>query len=144
MGNIWCVAPETEKLDLDFQGNPFWVQVKKQLNMGEKRKIETAGFRGMTGFTDNKQQRTDRERDTEISIDWRAQSFARMEMYLTAWSLDDGAGNVLPLTNKRDALEALRPEVYEVIEAGLNAHIERMDAAKKAEPGAATLSATSA
>lgn len=132
MANMWYVSPDTEKLDLHYNGTPFWITIKKQLTVGEKRKLETAGFRGMT--SPQGASRRD-ERATTIDINWQAISFARAEMYLVDWSLADDRGMRLSLQNKRDALEQLHPEVFEVIENAISKYVEAAEEAKKARTG---------
>lgn len=139
MASKWTVAPEPVRIDLEWNGEPFWIEIKKDLNEGERRRSATAGFRGMTV------QGGDRNADKpqEITIDWASQSLARTLAYLLDWNLLDDKGNKLPV--KRDSIEALHPDVYDVIEKGINAHVEQRAAEKKstAAAGAAKPSLTS-
>lgn len=145
MGNKWFVKPEVTRLDSECDGEPFWIEVKNNLTIGEKRRLETAGFRGMSGMVDAKQIRPgDAPRSPEIGIDWRAMSFARTETWLTDWSLADDHDNKIPLTNKREVLEALRPEVYEAIENAISKHVDAQAEAKKPKAGSLSPSAISA
>lgn len=128
--SLWTVAPETERVNLEYNGTAFWIELKQELTIGEQRRMETAGFRGARTGTSVP------EGDNEISIDWRAQSFARTEIYLVDWSLADDAGNKLKLT--KDTIQALRQDVYDLIEKAINAHVEARAAVKKADAGNST------
>lgn len=132
MGAIWTVAPETVRLEGEWNGHAFWVEVKRQLTDGEKRRVQMAGFKGMSGFATGPQ-RAGEKRDTSLEIDWAAQSYTRTLTWLVDWSLADDKAAKLPLT--RDTLEALHPDVYTAIETVLNAHVEAREQEKKAPVG---------
>ena len=129
MGNFWCVTPETDRLELEALGRPFWIDVVRELTVGEQRQVDTGGFRG--GVQGAEGQRA-ADRQTEIAIDWKAQSFARSEVYIKDWSLADDKGNKLPI--KRATIEALRQPVFQAIEDGLTKHIETQAALRKNAP----------
>ncbi len=128
--NLWTVKPEDVQIELEHpeNGTKFWIKVKKYLTVGETRRVSTAGWRSMSSA--KKEAGDTTPAATEIQIDWRAQTFARTEAYLIAWSLtNDG----VPMT--RDGIESLDPAVYEVIENAISAHVEAMDLEKKARRG---------
>lgn len=132
MGSIWCPAPEEVKLELSFVDDnavehPFWIRIKRRLNVGEERGVMTAGWRGVSG------NRANNDGATEITIDWTAQSFARTMAYLRDWSLRDDQDR--PLKIGVDVVRALDSRVYAAIEAGISAHIEEMNAEKKVTSG---------
>lgn len=131
MSNVWCVTPEDLKLpDLVYvapetgQTHSFWVRAKKRLSVGEKRKVMTAGWQGVS---------TSQRDGAEIKMDWMAQGFARGVAYLTDWSLTGDDGRKLPLT--RDTIESLDEDVWDLIDNALTAHVERMVAEKNARTG---------
>ncbi len=137
--SVWAVAPETVKYDLvyvapDGQHYPFWITVKKFLTIGEQRRVLTAGWRGMSNV-----QNDEGKTKTEIEVDWRAQTFTRTAIYLTSWSLDSDLG-----APSQKAIETLTPEVFDVIEGAINAHVTAMAEEKKVLTGSASPSATSA
>ena len=136
MASKWTVRPDTRKLELEWtdeDGNvePFWIDVKKHLTVGEEKRSMTAGFRSMS--TSKKAQTGAKDEDaagsTEIQVDWQAQSFARTETYLTDWSLLDEKNVKLKLC--REVIESLHPGVFKVIEDGITAHVEAMEQEKK-------------
>lgn len=127
--SIWTVKAESVRIPLvyiDAQGDTrtFWVDVKKRLNVGEKRNLVTAGWKGV---------RHDNDATGEIRVDWSGQSFARALAYLTDWSLTDNALKKLPLT--REGVETLDEEVFDIIDAAIVAHVAAMDEEKKLRTG---------
>lgn len=144
MGSIWCVAPESVTKDLTFvdaEGNshPFWIRIKKRLSVGESRRMQTAGWQGVTGMG---RARPGQEQSAEIKIDWKASTFARTSEYLQDWSLTDDRNVKLAIT--RDVLESLHEELYAVIDAAVTAHVNEMEEEKKAQAGNSAPSPTSA
>lgn len=139
--SIWTVTPDTRTIDglvfVDEDGNrhAFWIKVKKKLNEGERRKLLTAGFGGMR----SESQQTDKP---EIGIDWESMGFARVEVYLVDWSLEDDDKNRLAV--KRDVIASLHPEVYKAVEDAVAQHVKELEAAKKPEGGASGPRAMSA
>lgn len=140
MGNPWFVKPEVVTKDLvwrDPEGHdvPFWIKIKKFLTVGEERVVQTAGWKGVTGAgADNE--------GAEIRIDWKTTSFARAEAYLVDWSLEDDKHNRIPPNS--NSLQALHPEVFELIEGAITEHVKVMEAEKKARAGSVASSPTSA
>lgn len=134
--SVFFVTPETVRrnlvfVDTDGQSYPFWVNLKKHLTVGEQRRVMTAGWRGVSSGPEGH----------EIGIDWKVQTFARSEAYLTGWSLTNDAGE--PTKPTRDRIEALAQGVYEVIEAAITDHIAAVEQEKKVPTGSAEPSATS-
>lgn len=144
MGSIWCVKPEDKTIpDLKFTDedgveHTFWIKVKKRLNVGEKRHVETAGF---GGFKQGKPE-PGKAQETEITVNWQSQSFARTAAYLLDWSLTDDKQNKLPCT--REVIESLHPDVFAVMETAINEHIQKMTDEKKVTAGSSAPSAMSA
>jgi hypothetical protein len=125
MGSVWTVKPEPVRLEgLFWQGHEFWLEVKRRLTEGERRRMSTAGFRSVSGPGTP-------ERPGRIGE--QVLSYTRTLTYLLDWSLLDERGNKLALT--RDTLEQLDPDFYAAVEAALNEHVERMEQEKKARTG---------
>jgi hypothetical protein len=141
MGSIWTVAPETVRVECEWNGHAFWLEVKRELTEGERRRVQMAGFKGMSGFGTTPQ-RPGEKRDTTMEIDWLAQSYTRTLTWVVDWSLADEKAVKLALT--RDTLEALHPDVYGAIETALNAHVEQQEQEKKRPAGKAKPKAISA
>lgn len=137
--SMWCVKPESITIDLKFvtaSGTfPFWIKVKKFLTIGEERRVQTAGWRGVS--------RTNDDSNGSINIDWRVQSFARAELYLVDWSLEDeDTHQRLDLVS--DVIQSLHPDVYALIEQAINVHVVAMAEEKKLPSGSSAPSVTSA
>lgn len=137
-GNIFTIRPEEKTIDLEWPDAPggvpvkFWIKVKKRLTVGEDRRIQTAGWKGVANFGGGRDAKGE-ERSPEINIDWRAQSFARTEVYLTDWSLEDDEHVKLPLT--LDTIESLDPSIFSIIERAITAHVESLAEEKKLSSG---------
>lgn len=133
MGSIWTVAPDTVRVDGSWQDHAFWLEVKRELTEGERRRVTMAGFKGMSGFGDRTPTRAGETKATSLDIDWVGQSYVRTLTWVVDWSLTDDKGNKLALT--RDTLEALHPDVYDALEGVINAHVEAQAQEKKAPGG---------
>ena len=131
--SIWTVNPdETKRVDAEWAGNPFWVEMKQQLTEGEQRRVQTSGFKSIKSDP-QAAKLPEAERSAEITIDWVAQSFARTLAWVTDWSLADVKGNKLPV--RRDTLEQLHPDMYAAIEGVINEHVEQREQEKKVKAG---------
>jgi hypothetical protein len=133
MSNPWCVTPElvTKHLTwLDSEGveRTFWIKIKRFLNVGEDRAVKTAGWKGVTGISQ------EGSGEAEIRMDWKSMGFSRALAYLVDWSLEDDKQNRMPLT--LNTVTALHDELFQLIENAITAHVEAMDAEKKAKQAA--------
>ena len=134
MASKWTVTPETVKVEGEWNGEAFWLELKKDLTEGERRRVMTAGWKGVSGTASDKPSRVgEAPKSAEITIDWSAQSIVRTLTFLVDWSLADDKGNKLPIT--RDTVEALYPAMYEAIEGAINKHVEGREQEKKAPAG---------
>lgn len=133
MSSVWTVKAETKPYDLVFadesgKKHDFTIELKKKLNVGEGRRVVTAGWRSV-----NAQKSGAEAAGTEINIDWKSQTFARVVEYLVSWTLKDDDGKLLPLS--RDTVETLHEDVYELIEGAVTAHVKELEEAKKTRAG---------
>lgn len=134
----WFVKSGTRRVDLEFEGEKFWINVKKHLTIGESKRLVHAGMRGMTTEARDGRERAGEDaertqRNVEIGIDWREQSFAKVLIYVDKWSLTDDSGEQVKVT--REAVEDLDPDLFELIEEAINDHVKVMEAEKKAQGG---------
>lgn len=131
MASRFTVSPIAIKKELEWTDPEngelvkFWIRIKKRLSVGEARGVQTAGWRGV------KQQ--GQEGDTEIAIDWKGMTFARVAEYLVGWSLTDDKENLLPL--KVETLQSLDESLYDVIEKAISEHVKAMEEEKKVRTG---------
>lgn len=119
MANPWTVTPETVQYDLEFEGTPFWIALKKRLSAGEAKRLHSSGFRSLSQAKDKDGGMT----DMEINVDYGALIFEKVRIYLTDWSLSD-EGKKLPV--KLDTLHALKPELFALFEQTVDKHVETM------------------
>lgn len=142
MGSIWATNPNTvtrEGVFVDPESgdtHPFWLALRKRLNVGEERDILTAGWKGMTAGP------TEPGGTAQININWSAQGFARAAAYIKDWSLTDDDGK--KLSCDIDTIRSLRSEVFEVVERVLNAHVEAVQGERKTPAGETAPSGISA
>lgn len=141
MASIWTVAPESVTKELiyvepDGSTYPFWVKLKKRLTIGEQRRVQTAGWKGISTGPRSR----GAEGEQEISIDWKLMGFARTVEYLLDWSLADDARTKLPLT--RETLESLNEDVYDLIDGAVKEHVEAMAEEKKVQSSSSAPSGT--
>lgn len=121
------VAPETVRIDLD---GGDWIEVKKELSVGEERQYRTAGFKRTNALS------------KEIDVDWSAMALARVEAYLVGWSATDDKGKPVPVSAR--AIAGLSVEDFEAIDAAVQKHQESMAQEKKAPSGKSSLTSASA
>lgn len=130
MASKWTVKPDEIKVDLVWNGEPFWIRIKKRLTTGEHRRTQIGGWRSVSTNRPRGSGPADPDATPEINIDWKVQGFTRAATYLIDWSLADDTDKKLPLT--QDTIEALDPDVFELIENAITAHVTAMEEEKKA------------
>lgn len=109
------ITPDTTRLDLS---DGDWVEVKTRLNWGETQRISSSLLRSIKGSED------------EMGIDWAKYGSLRLQTWLVDWSFKDGTDKPVKLTPA--AIANLDPETAAEIDAVLSAHVEKLDAEKKA------------
>lgn len=119
MGRCRIVQPETVRLELGSGEDAYWVEIKKRLSVGEKRKataVVAAVIQG--GFKPDMD-----------ALGGKAQVMA----YLVDWNLRDSQDKPLVIDTdgkKAAILDALDEETFEEISNAIEAHAE---AQKKAD-----------
>ncbi len=146
--SIWCVAPEETTIELSYAAPdgtayPFWIKVKKFLNVGEDRRVTTAGWKAVSRAAQptlpGDTEPTGAGGETKIEINWQQQTFARTAAYLLDWSLLDDQKRKLPIPA---AITELKTDVYALIENAITAHVEAMVQEKKVTSGSSVPSMT--
>jgi len=144
MSSKWTVAPQTRRLDLEYGGDAFWIEVKERLTKGERDRVRTSGMKAVAGIGEAKPGET---REPQLVVDFAAQGVAQTLEYLVDWSLTDDKGDKLPLappSRKLDTINALDPDLYDYIETAISKHIEEMATSKKSQGGGSKPKAISA
>lgn len=121
----WFVTPDTVRIDL---GDGDWIDIKKRLNIGEEKVLTTAGFGGVTMRTPGDEEE-DKEKGTDIDVNWKAMSVARVNAYLVAWNLADEEGVTVEISPQ--AIDSLDPVYFDFIDNKIVGHIEAQDKEKK-------------
>ena len=129
MGSIWTVTPESVRYELTWGEHTFWVDVKKELNAGEEKKLIAMGLRSWT-------QRGD---EMELNTSFDAAVIGKVWLWVADWSLTDDKGQKLP--RNFDTVKALNTEVFGIIERQVDEHAKAVEA-KKAQTSGTTQAST--
>jgi hypothetical protein len=122
------VSPETVRIDLPSHedGGKNWIEVKKHLSAGENHRFRSAGLTRLS----------QRDGGNEVSVDWVALAFARVEAYLVDWSAKNPqTGKDIPVS--RAAIESLAPDDFDAIDKAVQQHIADMADPKKSQTSTA-------
>ena len=116
MARSWFVRPETVRLPLSEEQ---WIEVKKRLTVGEER----AAFQQSVGDTQT--------RDGGWKPNFEMIGLVTVAAYIVRWSLVDDDGAPVPVSVQ--AIQALDVAHYTEIDAAIDVHIKRVEAALAAE-----------
>ena len=114
------VTPDVERIQLT---NGDWIEVKKELTVGEERRYRSAGMRNITP-NDGGQ--------STIEIDWGMMAIARAMAYLVDWS---DKRPIAKDADRRSAIESLAQEDFNEIDQAIETHIAKQVDAKNAKSG---------
>lgn len=114
---------EVERLDLS-EGD--WVEIVKDLNTGEQKKLEAAGLKPPIAVS-----QPDGTFKIVSPIDWEVYEIDRAMIFLKAWSFRDKEDRPKPLT--RDAVKALSPPDFEEVNQAIITYTIKRAAEKNAE-----------
>ena len=102
------------------EGVELWIEVRDEMAIGQQRDVFAGSVRGFTTTPDG-QTRTD--------YDGVGVSFGTVFAYLVDWNARDEHGKHVELTP--EAIRQSEIDAYPFIEKAVNAHIEKVRAAKK-------------
>jgi hypothetical protein len=129
MARNWFVQPERVRLDL---GDGYWIDVKKELNVGELRSAgqAAAGAVNPEGW---------------FRPNLEMAGLAQIVAYLIDWNLTDAQGKVPPIEGndaaKLAAIKAMPQRLLNLLDSAIEQHIlatmETDEAQKKMTTGAA-------
>jgi hypothetical protein len=120
------VAPETRKINLGESGD--WIEIKKELNVGDDRAYRSAGLKRLTGSPGSSA--------AAVDVDWTELALARVTVYLLDWSFENADGKRVDLSPS--AIRNLDPATFEEVDTAIVEHIKEMTDAKKATGGEPT------
>lgn len=104
----------TERIDLPELG--IWIEVRKELSVGERRRIFSDAFKGQTDVGGG-QMRTE--------YDARKLTFGLVSSHIVDWNASqEQDGKIVPVPYNHDALEGLTSEAYDVIEKAVDKYTE--------------------
>lgn len=125
MGRNRFVKPDTRRIELS---DGDWIEIKKQLNVGEDRRYRAAGLKRLTGSPGSNA--------AAIDVDWGELALARVITYVVDWSFKDGNDKTVTVTPA--AIQNLEPADFEEIDNAIQDHIKEMEEVKKANAGSPT------
>lgn len=118
------VKPEVRRYPFKYQDVEFWIEVKRRLTTGELKRMQSAGI------VDVQASRTQSPDEARLGLDMARLSLARCEAYLVDWNLTDDNGKTQPVT--RATIEALDPDVFDLIDKLLDEHVTAQEKEKNA------------
>jgi hypothetical protein len=117
--------PDVVRLALRDEG---WIEVKRRLSGGERRRMSAAAF------TDMQQGKgADGSDQPKIGVDFAVLGLARTKAYLVDWNFRDAKDKPVKVTPA--AIEALNEESLKEIEEALDTHIAAIEAESKVPSG---------
>jgi len=119
------VSAEVDRIHLT---DGDWIEVKRDLNTGETKRLEACGMQAPIKLADG---------TMHTPIDWEVYEIERAAIFLMDWSFRDVDDKpvVLRINGKVsvDALKALDIETFNEINAGIMRHVLARADAKKAQ-----------
>lgn len=120
------VKPAVVRIPLPSPPDGDCIEVKKELTVGDQKRLEAAGMRRV------QRKQSNGTYAFELETDWETYEIGRAEVWLTDWSgpsFVTDEGTPIPLTYA--ALKALSPEAFEQIDTAIDAHVAKMEQEKK-------------
>ena len=118
--------PAVVRHEFRWRDEDLWIDLKGELNTGERNRIRFSGIRIRDGEA--------------AAVDFEQAIFEKTRTWIAAWSLKDDAGQPLP-HGDIDVLRALKADLYDLIDDAVTAHAQTVEAASK--KASAPLSQTS-
>ncbi len=103
-----------------------FIVVRNVLGVGATKQMQSAGIKYVG--------QDEVSGEPKVGLDMPKMGVARANAYIVDWSFRDK--NQVPIAVTPEAINALRPDVFDLISAKLDEHVEAMTADTKAEPGA--------
>jgi hypothetical protein len=110
--NMFADVSGIKRIEIPEMAPGFYIEVRQELSVGEKRAIFSRAFKGQVPLEDGKTFRNE--------YDMREVSFGQVSAYLHDWSEKKTAGS-------HDAVRALTDEAFALIEAAVTKHIESLE-----------------
>jgi hypothetical protein len=118
----WTVKPETARIELEYEGEKLWLDVRRHLTVGEEKRMLSSAFRSMSRKAGAK---IDEDENLEFNLDFSKPTIMKMLTYLVGWSLtDEDTSRALKIDF--DTLSSLHTGVAKLIEDAIDEHAEAM------------------
>lgn len=118
MARCRFVTPDSVRLSIS---DGDWIEVKKELNVGEQRRIFARLVKSM-------------EVGQTVKLDPEQVGRSKVVEYLIGWSLTDAKGKPVPVTE--GAIDSMDADTFKEIREAIEAHEETQDAAREAAKNA--------
>lgn len=123
------VKSETDRIELQVDGQDHWIEVRRRLTAGARKKMEGSAFTHV-------EESSSHAGEVALSFDPARMSVAKIVAYLVDWSFTD-EGTKVPVS--KAMVEMLTEEAYAVIEKAIDAHEARVKGKKSEGPATSTL-----
>jgi len=132
------VTPKTVRLEIS---DGDWIEIKRELTVGERKRIQIAGMTHIQGDDDSE--------TPIIKINMNDMVFAKVNEYLVDWSFaqpslnqrgmqimdKDGNPEIVPVELTQQAVLNLDESTFEEIKDAIEKHEEALEKEKKAASG---------
>lgn len=130
----WFIDPsDIVEIKLSTLPGDQWIKVKRELGFAEEQALagsmmgdfKASGAKAGAGKVD--------VMDASVGFDMKRYQIERFVTWIVDWSAKTKDGKSIEVS--RDAVAVLRPVVADAIDKALDAHVEALEAAKKAPSG---------
>ena len=128
-----CFIDPDETVTLPLGIGDHKITVKRELGFGEEQALNAAM---VGGFKAKDLKKGGDASAAEMGIDLKKFAVERFATWIVGWTLTGKENKPIPVS--RAAIEVLRGPFADAIDKALDAHIEELDAAKKAPAGTST------
>jgi hypothetical protein len=116
---VFAKVKSIDQIDVPEIKPGFWIKVRRELSVGEKRDVFGAALKGQTTLEDGK---------IRTEYDAARLSFGLVCAHVVDWNFTDDPnedGNVVRIECSPDAIKGLSSEAYDVIDQALDAYIQK-------------------
>lgn len=122
---LFAEIKSVDQIDLPEIDKGFWIKVRKELSVGEKRRIFADAFKGQTTLGNG---------ETRTEYNAEALTFGLTCAHIVDWNATTELdGKVIPVEFSTDAIKGLTSEAYEVIEKAVDVYVKKATAELKGE-----------
>lgn len=143
MSAPWFVQPEVDVLELEWEGHPFKLWVKRDLTIGEERAMMKSVSKVKQAVKGGKGDgpTLGEAEGASADFDWTEYSFSRVLTYVTDWDMADDKGNKLKIN--RATISNFQRDLFEIIDNAIDQHATKQGELKNAKSPAKKSAKTS-